>query len=151
MYKSIMVPVDLEHADRLEKALRIAADLASHYGSSVTYVSVAAATPGRVAHTPQEFQHKLEAFARSESDKYGHATTARALISNDPATDLDRTLEEAVHETGADLVVIASHIPGIVDAIWPSHGGRLASHSDVSVFWWYAEAAKRGCTTAYFR
>ena len=41
---------------------------------------------------------------------------------------------EAVHETGADLVVMASHIPGIADAIWPSHGGRLASHADVSVF-----------------
>lgn len=133
MFRTIMVPVDLEHADRIDKALRTAADLAVHYGSTVCYVGVAAATPGRIAHDPQEFAAKLEKFARAEAGKHGHDATSRALISHDPAADLDRTLVEAVRDTGADLVVVASHVPGVADAVWPSHGGRLASHSDASV------------------
>lgn len=134
MYKTIMVPVDLEHADRLGKALNTAADLAGHYGSTICYVGVTAATPGRVAHNPQEFEDKLADFARAQAGRHGHAATSRALVSHDPAADLDRKLDEAVRETGADLVVMASHIPGVADAIWPSHGGRLASHAEVSVF-----------------
>lgn len=134
MYKTIMVPVDLEHADRLDKALSTASDLARHYDAEICYVGVAASTPGRVAHSPEEFAEKLDAFGRGEAEKRGHRARSRAVISHDPAADVDHKLAEAVHETGADLVVMASHVPGVADAIWPSHGGRLASHADVSVF-----------------
>jgi nucleotide-binding universal stress UspA family protein len=134
MYKTIMVPVDLEHAERLGKALGVASDLARHYGAEVCYVGVAAATPGRVAHTPEEFAEKLEAFGRGEAGRGGHSATSKAVISHDPAADIDRKLAEAVRETGADLVVMASHVPGVTDAVWPSHGGRLAAHAEVSVF-----------------
>ncbi|MGD8310649.1 MAG: hypothetical protein PVG98_14530 [Chromatiales bacterium] len=41
---------------------------------------------------------------------------------------------EAVDDIGADLVVMASHIPDVVDYIWPSNGGKVAGHSDASVF-----------------
>ncbi len=134
MFQTIMVPVDLEHAGRLEKALQLAAELAGHYNATACYVGVAAATPGRLAHTPEEFALKLDEFARGQAAKHGHQATSKALISHDPAVDLDRKLEEAVREIGADLIVMASHIPGVADAIWPSHGGRLASHAGVSVF-----------------
>lgn len=134
MYKTIMVPVDLEHAARLDKALRTAADLAGHYGATVCYVAVGAAVPGRIAHNPEEFARKLDAFGQAQAAQHGHRATTKALISHDPAVDLDRKLVEAARETGAELVVMASHIPGIADAIWPSHGGRLASHAAASVF-----------------
>ncbi len=77
---------------------------------------------------------KLDAFGRGEAEKHGHRATTKAVISHDPSIDLDRKLAEAVRDTGADLVVMASHVPGVVDAIWPSHGGRLAAHAEVSVF-----------------
>ena len=128
-----MVPVDLEHVERLDKALRTAADLAGHYGATVTYVGVAAGTPGRVAHNPEEFARKLEAFAAEQGGRHGHAARSRAVTSHDPAADLDGKLLEAARDTGADLVVVASHVPGFADAIWPSHGGSLASHAEASV------------------
>lgn len=133
MYKTIMVPVDLEHAERLGKALRTAADLAGHWGAEVCYVGVAATTPGRIARTPEEFARKLDAFGRSEAEKHGHRASTRAMTSHDPTVDLDDRLLEAARETGADLVVIASHIPDVVDAVWPSHGGSLAGHAEASV------------------
>ena len=56
------------------------------------------------------------------------------MISHDPAIDLDDTLMKAQHETGADLVVMQSHVPNITDYVWPSNGGTMATHSDASVF-----------------
>ncbi len=133
MFQTIMVPVDLEHAALLEKALGVAADLAAHYDATACYVGVTANTPGRLAHTPEEYARKLEAFAQAQAGRHGHRATSKAVVSHDPAVDLDHKLLDAVDESGADLVVVASHIPGIADAIWPSHGGRLASHAKASV------------------
>ncbi len=133
MYKTIMAPVDLAHVERLGKALTTAADLSKHYGIPVCYVGVTATTPGPVAHTPAEFTAKLEHFARAQADKYGLQATAKAYTSHDPAVDLDDTLLKAIAETGADLVVMASHIPGIPDYIFSSNAGYLASHAKVTV------------------
>ena len=128
-----MVPVDLAHVDRLDRALACAADLARQYGSVVVYVGVSAATPSSLAHTPAEFADLLTAFARRQSTEQGIQTESHAMTSRDPAVDLDPTLLKAVDETKADLVVIASHIPNITDHIWPSNGGTLASHAKISV------------------
>lgn len=134
MYRRIMIPVDLTHTDKLGKALDTGADLASHYRIPVTYVAVHAAAPGPIGHTPEEFARKLEAFGRSEAERRGIEATTEAIVSHDPATDLDKALLGAIEATGADLVVMASHIPNVLDRVWPSNGGRIASHSDVSVF-----------------
>lgn len=134
MYKKIMVPVDLNHTDRLEKALMIAADLAGLYGSAVHYVGVTTSGPGSVAHTPEEYTSKLEAFGKAQAEKYSlpQETTA-TYVSHDPSIDLDRTLLKAVEESGADLVVVASHVPGLPEHIFASNAGYLAAHAKISV------------------
>jgi nucleotide-binding universal stress UspA family protein len=43
-------------------------------------------------------------------------------------------LLSAINDAGADLVVMASHVPGLTEYVWPSHGGKIASHSTASVF-----------------
>ncbi|MGP6088799.1 universal stress protein [Antarctobacter jejuensis] len=133
MFKRIMVPVDLRHADRLEKALGCAADLARNYKATLVYVGVSAAAPSSIAHTPAEFADKLKAFADAHGADYGISVEAHAVTSHDPSTDLDPALLKAVDETGADLVVMASHVPNITDYIWPSNGGTIAGHAKVSV------------------
>jgi nucleotide-binding universal stress UspA family protein len=133
MYRKIMIPVDLAHVDKLQKALETGADIASHYRIPVCYVAVASAAPGPLGHTPEEFAAKLSAFGESEASRRGIETTTKAVTSHDPTTDLDKTLLQALHDVGADLVVMASHIPNVLDHVWPSNGGRIASHADVSV------------------
>lgn len=133
MYSKIMVPVDLAHAGDLDKALKTAADLASHYRIPVCYVGVTSAVASSVAHNPQEFETKLEAFAQDEANKHGHEATSKAFVSHDPTVDIDDVLLKAVGETGSDLVVMASHAPSVLDYIWPSNGGKLAEHSKASV------------------
>ncbi|EPX76226.1 universal stress protein [Salipiger mucosus] len=133
MFNRIMVPIDLTHADKLEKALDVAGDLAAHYGATLIYVGVTTEQPSSIAHTPAEFAEKLEAFAKEKGKAHGTDAESKAYSSHDPSIDLDDTLLKAVGETGADLVVMASHIPNVTDYIWPSNGGTIAGHSKASV------------------
>ncbi|GGK27452.1 universal stress protein [Salinarimonas ramus] len=141
MYRKILTPVDLAHRDRLSRAVDTAVDLAGHWGIPLVLVGVTEAAPSAVAHNPQEYRQKLEAYAGEISGARGVAVEAKAYTAHDPATQIDDTILKAVEETGADLVVMASHVPGLAshvpglgDALVPSHGGRLASHAAVSVF-----------------
>ena len=134
MFQRILAPVDLAHLGTLERALKVTAEEAKHHGAPVTYVSVTAAAPGPLAHNPDEFREKLEAFARGQAESHGIDATAHAVFSHDPTTDVDDALMKAIDDVGADLVIMASHKPGLAEYFWPSNGGKIASHSDASVF-----------------
>ncbi|HDR29547.1 universal stress protein [Rhodovulum sp.] len=134
MFSRILVPVDLGHLDRLEKALHVAADLARHYRLPVVYVGVTGTVPDQIARTPGEFADKLKGFAEHQAETQGIEASAHALSSPDPQAELDRLLRKAVETLGADLVVMASHSPSWLDWLLPSHGGSVAEHSEASVF-----------------
>lgn len=134
MFSRIMVPVDLAHLTTLEKALRVARECATSFDAPVTYVGVTSAVPSKLGHTPAEYQSKLQAFADEQAQAHGIKAEAKAVVSHDPAVDVDDALLKAVGETSADLVVMASHVPGLADYVWPSNGGKMAAHSKASVF-----------------
>jgi len=131
MYSKIMVPVDLAHVDHLTRALDTAESFAQVHGSDIVYVSITAQTPTQIAHNPAEFSEKLQEFAKSRPGGKGQS---HAIAAHDPSIDIDKLLLKAIADTGADLVVMASHKPGIADYFWGSHGGSLAAHATVSVF-----------------
>ena len=133
MFKNIAVPFDLANAEKQEKAINAAADLAKHYGSVLTLVGVTSNTPSDVAHSPEEYQEKLTAFAAEQSRIYGVSFNACSAVSVDIAIDLEKKLNQAIHEIGADLIVMASHVPGFRDYLFRSHSGDLATHTDLSV------------------
>lgn len=134
MYKKIMVPVDLAHLEKLDKAINTSTDLAKHYGIPICFVGVTAESPTEVAHNPKEFGEKLKAFGATQSQKHGIDIDTAAYPSHDPAIDLDETLIKAAKSNGADLIVMASHVPGLPEHIFASNAGAVASHADVSVF-----------------
>jgi len=133
VFKKIMTPIDMAHQGDLKKALACTADLARHYGAKVVYVGVTAATPSATAHNPEEFRQKLDAFAADQAREHGIDARAEMVLSHDPATDVDDALLGAVRDTGADLVVMASHVPSVLDYIWPSNGGKIAEHAACTV------------------
>ena len=57
-----------------------------------------------MAHNPQEFEEKLARFAESQSAKHNIAFEHKAVLSHDPAIELDETLQDAAHQIGADLI-----------------------------------------------
>lgn len=134
MYKNIMVPVDLSHTEQVEKAISTAATLGRLYGSKLSIVGVTSTAPGAAGHNPPEHAERLNAFCAEQSTKHGTPFHSVPLISHDPGTDLDDRLKEAAEELGADLVVMASHVPGFLDHFFSSRAGYLASHVAISVF-----------------
>ncbi|HKL55592.1 MAG: universal stress protein [Roseovarius sp.] len=134
MFKKIMTPVDLAHRGDLKKALAVTADLAKHYGAEVVFVGATSPTPSSVAHTPEEYKKKLLDFASEQGSENGFEATADVVIAHDPTTDVDDVLLKAVRESGADIVVMQSHMPNIMDYVWPSNGGKIAEHAKCSVF-----------------
>ncbi len=134
MFKHIMVPVDLAHADKLDRALNVAGLLGKTMAAQVTYVGVTAETPTGVAHNPKEYAERLSKFAAHQGRSHGIDGHAKVCISHDPAVDLNDTLLKAADELGVDCIVVASHIPNIADHLWPSHGGTVARRAKASVF-----------------
>ncbi len=134
MYSTIAVPVDLAHTDKLSKAITTAADLAKHYHASLYLIAVTSSAPSEVAHNPAEFSEKLSQFADAQTAAYGVEFKTRDTVTPDPAVDLNKALDEQIHALGADLVVMASHVPGLGDYVFSSHSGYLSSHTDLSIF-----------------
>ncbi|MCC2110935.1 MAG: universal stress protein [Hyphomicrobiales bacterium] len=133
MYNCIVVPVDLTHKDKLGKAIEVAADLARLYKAALHFVGVTATPPSAVAHNPEEFAKVLAQYAKDEGARLGLEIGADTVISRDPAVDLDEDLDKEIHKLGADLVVMASHVPHFREYVFASNAGYLASHTDVSV------------------
>ncbi len=133
MFSNIMVPVDLVHKDTLSKALAVAGDMAKHYGAKITVVSVGGELPSELGHTPGEFAATVEAFAKELRDTHRVEVEARPIVSHDPAVETTAALMQAIDETGTDLVIMASHVPGILEHVFSSHGGYIAQHARASV------------------
>ena len=131
MYKTIMVPVDISHPDHMQKAIRTALDIAQRHDGEITLVGLTAPQPSSVATTPEEFRRKLADYAKTVAGDSGVTVNSHAIIDHDPSADLDRVLLHTASDLGADLAVMASHVPRFGG---PSHGGSLAAHADISVF-----------------
>lgn len=136
MYRKILVPVDMGHLDKLSRALDTATDIGRHYDADICYVTITNSTPSQAAHNPKELADKLANFAREQGKKHNLKTESRVIPTADTAVELDHRLLEAIKDTGSDLVVMASHTPGIGDKlhILHSNGANIVRHSDVSVF-----------------
>lgn len=134
MYQKIMVPVDLRHPEKLDKALTTAADLAKLYDALLQLVAVTVTNPTEVAHNPKEFTAKLDEYAAAQTARHGVTFGAHAITSPDPTIDLDERLGREANDIGADLIVMASHVPGFAEYIFSSNAGYLASHAKISVF-----------------
>ena len=133
MYSNIMIPVDLRHADQMDKALSVAVDIAKLYGAKAHIVGVTPPSPTEVARTPADYAEKLAAFAAERSKALGVAFTPHSEIGHDVAVDLDDVLERAAEAIGIDLIVMASHVPGFAEHFFASNAGYLASHASMSV------------------
>ena len=98
-----------------------------------TYLGVSSTLPTRVTQNPAEYKKVLEAFVDNEARSRDIEASTHMVLSHDPAVELNTAILRAIHDSGADLVVMGTHIPGIMEHIFSSHGGWIASHAPVSV------------------
>ena len=133
MYDRIMVPVDLAHAEALEKAITIAADLARPYDASLGLVGATGTEPTAIARSPEDFAKRLGDFAGRIGDRFGVQTTSDALHLHDVTIDLDPKLAAHAGKIGADLILMASHVSGVADYLFGSNAGAITQHAKMSI------------------
>tara|TARA_Y100001001_G_scaffold152137_1_gene164466 strand:- start:10147 stop:10560 length:414 start_codon:yes stop_codon:yes gene_type:complete len=134
MYSKLIIPVDLKHVDQMDKALSVSAEIGKLFGATLHIVGVTSTAPSETARTPDAFNEKLTAYANEKSEAFGAIFEAHTEVSHDPSVDLDDVLQKAAKTIGADLIVMASHIPGFAEHFVSSNAGYVASHSPISVF-----------------
>lgn len=134
MFTKIMIPVDLAHVEKLQKAVACAAELAKAYGGDVVMVGVTQSAPTEIAPTPETFAEKLSGYAADRSAALGVTFGAHTETSHDIAIDLDAALARAAEALQADLIVMASHAPGLTEYLFASNAGHMAAHAPQSVF-----------------
>lgn len=134
MFNTIMVPVDLAHADKLTRALDIAATVAKGTNAELVFVGVTTGAPSAAAHTPAEFEARLKTFAHDEAARTGARARAETVLSHDPAISLGDDLIREAKALNADAIVMASHVPGLAEHVFASNAGYVASHAPISVF-----------------
>ena len=135
MYSRILVPVDLENADKLVKALDIAGKTAKEHDATVFYVGVVDAVPTTSATTEgSKAKALLDEFASDQAHKYGIKVSDHVALRGDLHLNIGSDVIESAKKFDCDLIIMASHVPGLKEHILASNAGYVASHAPMSVF-----------------
>lgn len=120
MYKSILLPIDLSEPSSWKKAMPTAVALAETFDAELHVVTVAPDV--RTSMTAQYFPQNIETTIVREA----HVALARLVETEMPGRKVERhvvigrTFRQIVNlskKLGVDLIVLASHRPGITDLI----------------------------------
>ncbi len=132
MFKKILIPVDLSAAEK-GKIMIDAAEKVSGDSSKILLLNVVEDIPAYVASelprgiletTRENAETQLEDMAGASGRKMD--TEVRA---GSPAT----AILDAAEEIDADLIIVASHRPGLQDYLLGSTAGRVVRHAKCSV------------------
>lgn len=129
MYKNILVPIALDHDHASTGSLEIAHKLLAK-GGSITLLHVVEAIPAYVAQYLPEGQAKKNRALASEALGVIAAKGEKAVVVSGHA---GTTITEYAEEHGVDLIVIASHRPGLQDYFLGSTAARVVRHAPSAV------------------
>jgi universal stress protein F len=134
MYKNILVPVDLEHKDQAAAMISAALSMADN-GAKLTLVFVMPEMPAVVGvYLPEGTIQKAKSDAEEQLLALAKANNAPDTTSI--ATAIGRPHHEILEMAKAknvDLIVIASHKPGIADYLLGSVAAGVVRHAKCSV------------------
>lgn len=132
MYKTILVPIDLANPGP-GKAMVDHAKLLGAKNARIILINVVEDVPTYVAvELPRGLLNDLKENARKDLEDIARTAGMGAEIdvrSGHPAT----AILDAAQDTGADLVILASHRPGLQDYLLGSTAARVVRHARCSV------------------
>lgn len=132
MYRQILVPVETSHTDRGRSMIEVAKNLADE-GATITLINVVEDVPSYVqVQLPESVLEEAKASARKELEAIATATGVKTHVEIRRGRAHSVILAYAA-ETGADLIVIASHQPGLQDFLLGSTAARVVRHATCSV------------------
>ncbi|MGI3187164.1 universal stress protein [Nioella aestuarii] len=134
MTSRILVPIDLDHIEKLDTALSIAAKAARDHGATVTYVGVIDPVPTASKRREGfEAQQQLDAFAEAQAKTHGILTDGHIALRGDLHLHVGREIIKAAEDADCDLIVMASHVPGFKDHFLTSNASYVATYAPMSV------------------
>ena len=136
MFKKILVPIDVSQSDSGAASLNAAADLGSTTGAELVLLNVVSPVPNLVA--SQLPSNYIEAAQESASKVMEEMASKAGLKpgSFEIRTARGSTYDEiltAANSSGADLIVVASHQPGLSDYLLGSTAAKIVRHAKISV------------------
>jgi universal stress protein F len=132
MYKTILVPIDMSHIAEGKANIDLAAEHAAA-GASIILLNVVEEIPNWAAvELPAGLLDKsLEA---SQSELKEIAAAAGLTVEVDVRTGHSyNTILDVAEEKKADLIIIASHRPGLQDYFLGSTASKVVRHANCSV------------------
>lgn len=132
MYKNILVPVAIDHNEHLGEALALASSLRAE-GGKITMLHVMESIPGYVATYISDDIHEKNVQAAHD------ALAELAVEASVPAEvrivsgHSGRTILDFVEEEKQDLIIIASHRPGLQDYFLGSTAAHVVRHARCNV------------------
>jgi nucleotide-binding universal stress UspA family protein len=134
MFTKILVPVDLDNADKLAKALDLAGQTARASGAEVVYVDVVDAVPTTSTRTEgQKVGAALAQFAADQGNAHGIKTRGHVTLRGDLHLNVGADIVKTASDTGCDLIVMGTHMPGLKDYFLSSNAGYVATHAPITV------------------
>ena len=132
MYKTILVPIDMSHIAKGKANIDLAAQHAAT-GARIILLNVVEEIPNWAAvELPAGLLEKsLEA---SQSELKAIATAAGMKVEVEVRTGHSyNTILEVAEKKNADLIIIASHRPGLQDYFLGSTASKVVRHANCSV------------------
>ncbi|WP_296082431.1 universal stress protein [uncultured Agrobacterium sp.] len=132
MYAKILVPVDLSNADKTERMVRKAEALLDQ-GGQIVLMNVVEDLPNYLAiDVPMDIIENAVRDAKSQlavlKEKSARISSTE-IRSGAPAREILAVAEE----TGADLIIIASHTPDFTNYFIGATADRVVRHARCSV------------------
>jgi nucleotide-binding universal stress UspA family protein len=130
MYKTILVATDLSHPELCRKTLGVARRVGGSQSRIIALYVAADIPPYVAAELPEGLLHKNVARARAEVKALADEVGAESeVLSGHPSL----RILEYTKDIGADLIVIASHRPGLRDYFLGSTAARVVRHAECAV------------------
>lgn len=132
MYESVIVPIDLDAAEK-GAAILVKAKALADEGSKVTVVNVVEDVPGLLtAELPEGLVTKAAHQARNRLTDMVSGAGLEAKVEIRSGRP-HHAIVGLAQELGADLIMIASHTPGMQDYVLGSTAAAVVRHAKCSV------------------
>ena len=133
MFKNILVPIDMAHIDAGKTNIDVAVQQAAASGARIILLNVVEEVPVWVAaelpahileDSVQQAKKELQAIANASSEK------PEVMVRNGHPSN---TILEVANQESVDLIIIASHRPGLKDYFLGSTAAKVVRHAQCSV------------------
>ena len=138
MFKTILVPIDVDQESSWNRALPVAEQLAKDYGAALHAIVVVPTMGMSVVGSffPADFEEKALAAAQGKLDEVLAKTAgnASAITTHVAHGTIYEEVLGAADKLSCDLIVMTSHRPELKDYLLGPNAARVMRHAKQSVF-----------------